>query len=377
MSTTSLTAKQQQRQNIRSRDGKYAETAHAEADIDLGVIEDPDVYMPSGEWPKDDYENPTARARAMLDGLADAVAESVEKGELANFMSQLTRDGLHRWSFNNRALALMQLAARRRREGLPGLPSDPREIQFNTFKQWRDLGRKPRKGEEAMYILRPVVVQKKDEDGQPTEDDDGNVQTFTLFKPYPVFNITQTDGPPLPPPPEKSPIVREDGWVDPVAIEGLKRRIKGSGYVLEEKTIPDYNPDTGLGTAGYTQPEQVGLAGVKRHAQVVIDSRLNDREKLNVMAHELGHIKCGHIEKLAEYKQHRGQMETEAEMTAYLVARDLGLKAHETESQSAVYISSWSKGDGTLTRQAMSNAMKAHASIMDGPWGENEGDNDD
>ena len=63
-------------------------------------------------------------------------------------------------------------------------------------------------------------------------------------------------------------------------------------------------------------------------------------------------------------------METEAEMTAYLVNRSRGMAASDAASFSPGYIAGWSKGDPKVMHAAMDTAVRAYNKIMEGSWPE-------
>ena len=90
------------------------------------------------------------------------------------------------------------------------------------------------------------------------------------------------------------------------------------------------------------------------------------------MAHELAHIKHAHVDDLGEYRQHRGKMETEAEATAYMVTRALGVTREQSDTFSAQYIAGWSKGDRETVSKALNTSTKVFNDIMDGDWPEED-----
>lgn len=84
---------------------------------------------------------------------------------------------------------------------------------------------------------------------------------------------------------------------------------------------------------------------------------------------ELGHVHCGHVDGLyVDYRQHRGRMEIEAEMTAYMLNPGRGMGEDSAEPFSPGYIAGWSKGDPAVLTDAMTRATRAFNKIMDGPW---------
>ena len=284
------------------------------------------------------------RTKAMLSDLQGAVASIVQSGQLRRWLDAMAGNGLHRWSLNNRVLALVQLA--QRGEAIE-------EAHLMGFRQWEGMNRRVRKGEKAVWILAPMTrkVVEDDENGQRKER-----VIVTGFRGVPVFNITQTDGEPLP----SSPVSAPPGDATPGTVDGLRSRVEKAGYSYREEEILGCNPRTGSGTLGYTTGHP---------KEVVVDARLNGAQKAAVLAHELGHVHCGHIDAgIQEYRAHRGRMETEAEMTAYLVSRARGMDRGAADAFAAGYIASWSKGDPGMIVAAMDRATKAFNTIMEGDW---------
>lgn len=281
------------------------------------------------------------RTEQMLADLQDSVVAIVQSGQLGRWLDAMASNGLNRWSFNNRMLSVLQVLQR-----------DPdAELHLMGFRQWDKYDRKVRKGEKAVWILAPMTRKLRE------EDDRGESRERTIvtgFKAVPVFNIDQTDGEPMP----ASVVAHAPGEATPGTLEGLRDRVGEAGYSYEEAEIPDYRG--GNGTLGYTDPQT---------KKIVVDARLNGAQKASTIAHELGHVHCGHVDgDFSEYLKHRGQMETEAEMTAALVTRSRGASREQAEAFSPGYIAGWSRGKPEVITGAMDRATKAFNTIMDGPW---------
>lgn len=84
----------------------------------------------------------------------------------------------------------------------------------------------------------------------------------------------------------------------------------------------------------------------------------------------------GHVDDLAEYAEHRGLMETEAESVAYVVA---GLVGFDTSAYSVGYVAGWADADVELIRGAAARVLATvHqiAAILD-PEDEDEDEDTD
>jgi len=286
------------------------------------------------------------RVKAMVADLESSVKAIVESGQLHRWLDAMASNGLSRWSANNRILAAVQMLQR-------GESLD--DLHLMGFRQWEKFNRKVSKGAKAAWILAPITrkVVDEDDDGHSTER-----HRVVGFKGVPVFNVSDTHGDPLP----ASPTRPAPGAATPGTVEGLRDRVGQAGYTYEEVEIPDCRPTTGQGTLGYTDPES---------KRIVVDSRLSEAQKASTIAHELGHVHCGHVDRdYSEYQRHRGQMETEAEMTAYLVNRSRGMTRDQVDAFSPGYVAGWSRGDPAVMHHAVDKATRAFNKITEGPWPE-------
>ena len=115
------------------------------------------------------------------------VVELFERGEVGTAIAHVAIPPLDipssKWSYGNRLLVFMAGT------------SDARGIR-----QWNQAGRKVKRGTRAAYILVPMIIKTKTEDGKEESRCIG-------FKACPVFRVEDTEGaslptyaPPSPPP---------------------------------------------------------------------------------------------------------------------------------------------------------------------------------
>ncbi|MEU0032042.1 ArdC-like ssDNA-binding domain-containing protein [Streptomyces sp. NPDC006335] len=213
--------------------------------------------------------------------------------------------GIGRYSFRNIMLILLQR---------------PDATHVAAYGEWQKRGRQVRKGERGIRILAPMTLRRRDDEDTPEAEDD---KPRVIFRPVSVFDISQTD--PIPGQadaadlPTSTPLTGQapDGlW------EVLEAYATAHGYTVERG---DCGP-----AEGWTSPDTrtVRISGTEQDAAATA-----------VLAHEVAHIGCGHLDtEPGEYRRHRGRMETEAESVAYIVAATHGL---ETSTQSAHYIAGW------------------------------------
>lgn len=198
-------------------------------------------------------------------------------------------------------------------------------------------------GSKAIWINAPKIIKKKLDDG--TEE-----ERLIGFLPVPVFDVSDTDGPPLPARPN-IPYTRETGTAPPQMHAELEKQVTAHGYTIERIELPEGGPE------GFTQDTPI--------KRVVVSTRYSDAHQAMVVAHELAHIEMGHMDRKHDYHTGAGgerpTMEVEAESVAYVIGRHYGL----TPSGSAFpYIDGWAKGDPKKVQQTAERVVKAAKSII-------------
>lgn len=156
------------------------------------------------------------------------------------------------------------------------------------FHMWRSFNRYVRRGEKGIPILAPILV---------AEDPDAPNSPLVLrgFKTVYVFDIAQTEGEPLPEPPD---------WKSPE-----------KNLELQEKLIRFANE---RGIQVLFKPQAGTVQGVSKGGVIEIDPQAGTKTIIHEIAHELLHR-----------DQHRpadaGIRELEAESVAYVVGKHFGL----------------------------------------------------
>jgi hypothetical protein len=138
--------------------------------------------------------------------------------------------------------------------------------------------------------------------------------------------------------------------VEPIPLEGdapqdmwdeVADRIREAGYRLRRRRCASINAN------GETDP-RAGVATVR--------ADLAPAQACRTAAHELGHIHLGHVDDLAEYRQHRGRMEVDAESVAYLIAGEYGL---DTSDHTVRYTAGWAAGDLKVIHETAERVITA------------------
>jgi hypothetical protein len=173
-----------------------------------------------------------------------------------------------------------------------------------TYQRWQTIGRQVLRGSKAHAIVRPIVIDKKNENGE-VED---QMLRFRLVNC--LFTVSQTDGAELPP-------IDLPGWDLDHALTALD--IRRVPYELIEGN-----------TQGYSWRREFAVN------PVAVDPT-------HTTFHELGHIVLGHTapDTAVQYATHRGLMEFQAEATAYLTLNELEQLSELTASHSRGYIQGW------------------------------------
>jgi antirestriction protein ArdC len=250
----------------------------------------------------------------------------------------------HNYSFQNQLLIMAQ---------------NEDATQVAGFNAWKKLGRTVNKGEKGIMILAPVraAFEKVDANGNPILGADGKVEKeykalrgrFTTAY---VFDVSQTDGKPVPQHDREMTELPPEGF-----REDLHADITAQGYTVS------YAPMSGS-RKGSTYPNE---------KKVVIKEGMSPADEVRVLAHELGHIRQGHTERLEEYQAahqvNRGQMEVEAETFALFLNRANGMKSDDLARNSAAYVKGWAARDPAhLKKSGASIAKAVKATLAGSSW---------
>jgi hypothetical protein len=223
-----------------------------------------------------------------------------------------TQAVFHRYSFSNICLILNQC------------PDASKVAGFGT---WKKLNRSVKKGEKSIKIIAPAT--RKD-----TEDPD---KTHTFFRFVSVFDVSQTDGEPLP-----EVVTRLEGD-DNGMLEALKGFAISKGFRLQEEDMGETN-----GSCSYSSP-----------IVITLNCHRSPLHKAKTMAHELAHalLHCGE-----NYTGHdaKSSMELEAESVAFVTLQHFGI---DSGDYSLGYISHWA-ASGADMEPVYAQLKKSGASIQ-------------
>jgi antirestriction protein ArdC len=189
------------------------------------------------------------------------------------------------------------------------LSQRPDATTVASYGRWIALGRQVRRGEQALRIWAPSVRRERDE---ATGEETAAVRRFVLV---PVFDISQTEGPPLPEPPPIAPLTGES---HAHLLRRLEEHAGGAGYRVERHDL----------MPGRSQ----GYVDHQRHL-IVLASTLAPNGQVAVLVHELAHVHGARYDEFG-----RAGAEVVAETAAHIALAGVGL---DTGRQSVPYVAGW------------------------------------
>ena len=286
----------------------------------------------------DDRPSLEERLTALHTQLVDAVADLVHSDKWAQMLAAASR-------FPTYSPSNVLLIATQR----------PDATRVAGIRTWNDLGRHVIKGEHGIAILAPCLYRaddrapiRNDDDRPPPEADHGPLSRRELrgFRVVHVFDVTQTDGAPLP---DVRPQLL-DGDAPELLWDRLVRLVERNGYRLERRICP-------AGVNGWTSPAD---------KTVVVEEHLGPAQSIKTLVHELGHIRANHADRFPDYstdRRCRGAAEVEAESIAYIVTSHLGM---DPAPYSIPYVAGWAD-DLDALRHAMSTVVTVAHGLLEDP----------
>ena len=264
-------------------------------------------------------QNSADRMKEITDRLETGIQELFESERYKAYLTSMSK--FHSYSFNNTLLIAMQggqLVA--------------------GYNKWRDdFHRNVKRGEKGIKILAPAPykvkkeVPKLDEQGQPVMDKDGNPVTekkeiqVPAFKIVSVFDVSQTEGEPLP-----------SIGVDELA--GSVEQYEDFFKALEQTSpVPMAFEDIPGGSHGYYHLTEKRIA---------IQENMSELQTLKTAIHEIAHAKLHAIDPETPVTEQADRpdsrtREVQAESVAYAVCQHYGL---DTSDYSFGYVAGWSSG---------------------------------
>lgn len=213
------------------------------------------------------------RLREITDGIEQGIKELFESEKYMRYLSVMSR--FHRYSVNNTMLIYMQ---------------KPDATLVAGYNKWKDqFERHVKKGEHGITIIAPTPYKKKIEEQKldpdtkaPILDKDGKIVTeekeieIPMFRPVKVFDVSQTDGKPLP---ELASSLSGNVPNYEVFMEALRR----------STPVPITFEAMAADTDGYFSAD---------HQKIAIRQGMSEVQTVSATVHEIAHSKLHNQKKI-------------------------------------------------------------------------------
>lgn len=287
------------------------------------------------------YTSQFDKVKEITDKLEAGIQALFESEAFKNYLKTLSK--FHDYSLNNTILIAMQ---------------KPDATLVAGYTAWqKNFGRQVQKGETGIRILAPTPYKKQMEvdrldpvTQKPVLNPDGSTAKdlkeimVPAFKVVNVFDVSQTDGKPLP----------------TIGVDELSGNVTNYEMFFEALKracpVPVGFEDIPSGAKGYYHTVDQRIALQEGMSQV---------QTVKTMIHEMAHQKLHAIDPKdlppEEPRLTRNAKEVEAEAVAYTVAQHYGI---ETSDYSFAYIAGWSHGKDTPELKASLDRIRKAADEM-------------
>ena len=283
-----------------------------------------------------DNQTEKQKVQELTDKLERGLTELFNSDSYKNYLSTMSK--FHNYSFNNTLLIAMQ---------------KPEASLVAGYKAWqKNFDRHVNKGEKAIRILAPAPYKIKEErdkiDPVTMLDRDGNPQkeeveiTIPSFRAVSVFDVSQTDGKPIPQLEAKELLSDVEGYQDMIhAVEAV------SPVPIEMEEIAGESK-------GYFDREA---------RRIAVQENMSESQTLKTMIHEVAHsmLHNKEMEQDEQARKDRNTKEVEAESIAYTVCQHFGV---DTSEYSFGYIAGWSSGRDTKELKSSMDTIRRAASEL-------------
>ena len=286
--------------------------------------------------------------KQIVAGIEDSIQQIFQSEQYMDYLRTMSR--FHSYSVNNTILIHMQM---------------PNATQVAGFNKWKNqFGRHVKKGEKGLTVIAPTPFKKKIEEMKldpdtkaPVLDGEGKVVMeereieIPMFKPVKVFDVSQTEGRPLP-----SLVTDLTGNVQhyEAFMEALRRTSPMPIYMEPLRPgldgLCNFTKQTISVREGMSQVQTV-CATVHETAHAV----LHDKEHIRLTA------AAGDETKEPPKPKDKNTMEVEAESVSYTVCQYYGI---ETGANSLGYIATWSKDRSLPELKASLETISKTASAL-------------
>ena len=285
------------------------------------------------------------KVQEITDKLEEGLKEIFESEKYKTYLSTMSK--FHNYSFNNTLLIAMQ---------------KPEATLVAGYKAWqKNFERHVNKGEKAIRILAPAPYKIKeerdkldpvtremmfDENGMPQKE---QVEvTIPAFRAVSVFDVSQTDGKPIPELEAQELLSTVEGYEDFVQA------------LMNVAPVPIGFEDIPGDSKGYFHTEEKRIA---------VQENMSESQTLKTMVHEVAHSMLHNNEinrddLMEAPAKDRNTKEVEAESVAYTVCQHFGI---DTSDYSFGYIAGWSSGkDMNELKSSLDTIRKTASELITG-----------
>lgn len=266
------------------------------------------------------YMSEKQKVKEITDKLEAGLKELFESEKYKSYLSTMSK--FHNYSFNNTLLIAMQ---------------KPEATLVAGYQAWqKNFERHVNKGEKAIRILAPAPYKIKEErdkldpvTGEMMFDENGMPQkeetevTIPAFRAVSVFDVSQTDGKPIPELEVNELLSTVEGYEDFVQA------------LMNISPVPIAFEDIPGDSKGYFSTAEKRIA---------VQENMSESQTLKTMVHEVAHSML-HDKEVNQSMdipvKDRNTKEVEAESVAFTVCQHFGI---DTSDYSFGYIAGWSSG---------------------------------
>lgn len=286
------------------------------------------------------YMSEKQKVKEITDKLEAGLKELFESEKYKSYLSTMSK--FHNYSFNNTLLIAMQ---------------KPEATLVAGYQAWqKNFERHVNKGEKAIRILAPAPYKIKEErdkldpvTGEMMFDENGMPQkeetevTIPAFRAVSVFDVSQTDGKPIPELEVNELLSTVEGYEDFVQA------------LMNISPVPIAFEDIPGDSKGYFSTAEKRIA---------VQENMSESQILKTMVHEVAHSML-HDKEVNQSMdipvKDRNTKEVEAESVAFTVCQHFGI---DTSDYSFGYIAGWSSGRNMKELKSSLDTIRKTASEL-------------
>ena len=286
------------------------------------------------------YMSEKQKVKEITDKLEAGLKELFESEKYKSYLSTMSK--FHNYSFNNTLLIAMQ---------------KPEATLVAGYQAWqKNFERHVNKGEKAIRILAPAPYKIKEErdkldpvTGEMMFDENGMPQkeetevTIPAFRAVSVFDVSQTDGKPIPELEVNELLSTVEGYEDFVQA------------LMNISPVPIAFEDIPGDSKGYFSTAEKRIA---------VQENMSESQTLKTMVHEAAHSRL-HDKEVNQSMdipvKDRNTKEVEAESVAFTVCQHFGI---DTSDYSFGYIAGWSSGRNMKELKSSLDTIRKTASEL-------------